>query len=213
MCSASVPETKIPYVPDSLVEIFLDSGLATIIITVILGKLAAEVNATKSMFDFVNSYLMLVTLWITLAIEWSGLLHSVYLVQHFFAWAAGKPAPSRTTMENVFFWLRIVFSTAVLGYACTFTFVALFHGQTDMYKGVPNSVSVALFVFLLLVIGMMEGMQIALFAVVNLPKEELQNHKVARANCDLTFSGSNFQAFLSMYIYHVDQSFCLWQCF
>ena len=200
MCSAAVPDTKIPYVSDSLVQIFLDSGLATIIITVILGQLAAEVNATKSMFDFVNSYLMLATLWLTLAIEWSGLLHSVYLVQYMFAWAAGKPvadAASRTTTENIFFWLRVFLSTAVLGYACTFTFVALFHGQTDMYAGVPNTVSVILFVVLLLVIGMMEGMQIALFAVVNLPEEELKNHQVARANCDLTFKGSNFQAFLS----------------
>lgn len=204
MCSSAVPETKIPFVSDSLVEIFLDSGLATIIITVILGQLAAEVNATKSMFDFVNSYFMLVTLWITLAVEWSGLLHAVYLVQYLFAWATGKSPSdgvSRSTVEETFFWLRVIFSTAVLGYACTFTFVALFHGQTDMYKGVPNPVTVVLFFVLLCVIGMMEGMQIALFAVVNLPEEELKNHHVARANCDLTFTGSNFQAFLSKSTY------------
>ena len=203
MCSSSVPGTTIPGVPDSIVEIFLESGLATIIITVILGQLAAEVNATKSMFDFVNNYFMLVTLWITLSIEWSGLLHSVYLVQHMFAWATGKPVSDgehRSTVGNIFFWLRVIGSTAVLGYACTFTFVALFHGQTDMYKGVPNVVTIVVFVVLLCVIGMMEGMQIALFAVVNLPEEELKHHQVARANCDLTFSGSNFQAFLSKYI-------------
>jgi hypothetical protein len=45
-------------------------------------------------------------------------------------------------------------------------------------------------------VGMMEGMQIALFAVLKMPKEELRNHKVANANCELTFSGRNLQAFL-----------------
>ena len=42
----------------------------------------------------------------------------------------------------------------------------------------------------------MEGMQIALFAVVNLPEHELEQHPVARANCDLTFEGSNFAKYL-----------------
>lgn len=40
------------------------------------------------------------------------------------------------------------------------------------------------------------SVQIALFAVVNLPEEELNSHPVARANCQWTFSGNNFQAFL-----------------
>ena len=79
-CSSPVPGTSIQGVPDFRVETFLESGLATIIITVILGQLAAEVNATKSMFDFINNVGMLLTLWISLAIEMSGILHSVYLV-------------------------------------------------------------------------------------------------------------------------------------
>ena len=45
-------------------------------------------------------------------------------------------------------------------------------------------------------VGMMEGMQIALFAVVNMPAEELAQYPIAAKNCKLTFTGSNLQAFL-----------------
>jgi Silicon transporter len=38
--------------------------------------------------------------------------------------------------------------------------------------------------------------QIALFAVVNLPEKEIAHHKIAKATCDLTFQGQNLQAFL-----------------
>jgi hypothetical protein len=49
---------------------------------------------------------------------------------------------------------------------------------------------------LLCFVGMLEGMQIALFAVVNLPVEEVEKHPMASKSCELTFSGSNLQAFL-----------------
>jgi hypothetical protein len=200
MCAAPLPGTKIPGVPQFLVEILLESGLATIFITVILGQLAAEVNATKCMFDFINSYAMLFTLWLSLAIEHSGILHSVYVVQHGFAWATGKSISTDTSDQSlwsrIFFWGRVSFSTLLLGFACVLTGAAVFHGQTDMYPGIPNAATAVLLLILLGLIGMMEGMQIALFAVVNLPTETLKHHAVARANCDLTFAGNNFQAFL-----------------
>jgi len=43
---------------------------------------------------------------------------------------------------------------------------------------------------------MMEGMQIALFAVLNMPEEELKQHAMAYKSCQLTFRGDNLQAFL-----------------
>lgn len=39
-------------------------------------------------------------------------------------------------------------------------------------------------------------MQISLFAVVNLPPHELDQHAVARANCELVFEESNFAKYL-----------------
>eukprot|EP00977_Amphora_coffeiformis_P021318 scaffold9178_cov176-Amphora_coffeaeformis.AAC.14 len=186
-CSSPLPGTSIQGVPDYLVEAFLESGLATIIITVILGQLAAEVNATKSMFDFINNFGMLLTLWISLAIEMSGILHSVYLVQYFFAWVTGKPVSTgespRGILGELFFWFRVIMSSVVLGSACTITFVALINGQTDMYAGVPNTVTIIMVLFLTGLVGMMEAMQIALFAVVNLPEEELKHHPVCVTLC------------------------------
>lgn len=42
----------------------------------------------------------------------------------------------------------------------------------------------------------MEGMQIAAFALLNYPEEDLKKFGVASANCMLMFEGSNLQAFL-----------------
>ena len=65
-----------------------------------------------------------------------------------------------------------------------------------MWDGVPAAASVVIFILLMCFVGLMDGMQIALFAVVNFPEEELNKHTVAAANCKLTFDGKNFAAFL-----------------
>ena len=65
-----------------------------------------------------------------------------------------------------------------------------------MYDGVPPYVSVIVFFVLMCVVGMMEGMQIALFAVINLPEDELKNYSMASKNCSLAFQGTNLQSFL-----------------
>jgi len=152
------------------------------------------------MLDFINNYFMLFTTYVSLMIEMSGLLHSVYLVQLFFSKITGKPVesnePTRSSASKISFWLRVLVSLAILGFSFAVTISALFQGKTTMYKGVPNGVSVVIFFVLMCFVGMMEGMQIALFAVVNLPEDELEHHKVAARNCQLTFSGSNLQAFL-----------------
>jgi len=162
--------------------------------------LTAQVNAANCMLDFINTYFMLFTTWVSLLIEYSGLLHSVYLVQIFFSKIAGKPIesnePPRSGAQNIFFWSRVLMSLVVLGFSFAVTLSALFNGQTTMWDGIPEAVSVVVFFVLMCFVGMMEGMQIALFAVVNLPEEELKHHSIAHANCQLTFSGRNFQAFL-----------------
>jgi hypothetical protein len=65
-----------------------------------------------------------------------------------------------------------------------------------MWNGVPPYVSVIFFFVLMCFVGMMEGMQIALFAVVNLPEGSLDHAPIAKANCQMTFTGRNLQAFL-----------------
>ena len=70
------------------------------------------------------------------------------------------------------------------------TLEALLNGQTTTWKGVPGVVSVILFFFLMYIIGMLEGMQIAFFAVAKLPKEEQGKAKFAMKTCDVIFKGS-----------------------
>jgi hypothetical protein len=65
-----------------------------------------------------------------------------------------------------------------------------------MWDGVPQYVSVIILFILMDIIGMMEGMQIALFVVVSLPEEEIKKHAIAHKKCELTFRDQNLQAFL-----------------
>ena len=200
MCGSAIAGANVLNLSDTMTEIFLGSGVAMILMTIILGQLTAQVNAANCMLDFINTHFMLLTTYISLAIEFSGLLHAVYLVQIIFSMLTGKPIesnePRRSCFSQIFFWGRIVVSLAILGFSFAITLSALFDGQTMMYTGVPITVSVVLLFLLMFFVGLMEGMQIALFAVVNMPEEELKQHKIAARTCELTFKGNNLQAFL-----------------
>jgi hypothetical protein len=65
-----------------------------------------------------------------------------------------------------------------------------------MWKGVPSWASVIIFVTLMCLAGLMDGMQIAAFALMNVPEDELRHHSVAYTNCQLMFAGQNLQSFL-----------------
>jgi hypothetical protein len=200
MCGGAVAGANVLDLSPAMTEIFLASGVAMILMTIMLGQLTAQVNAANCMLDFINNYFMLFTTYVSLAIEFSGILHAVYLVQILFSKISGKAIeskePPRSTIANVFFWGRVLMSLALLAYAFAVTLAALFQRKTTMYAGVPEVVSVIVFFVLMCFVGMMEGMQIALFAVVNMPSEELARHPIAAKNCELTFTGNNLQAFL-----------------
>ena len=200
MMASAIPDANVLGLTGVAKEIFLSTGVSLMLVAITLGQLTAQVNAANCMLDFINNYFMLFTTYVSLAIELSGLLHSVYLVQLLFAKMAGNPIDSqegpRSPLQNVFFWGRVLMSLAVLGFAFAVTLQALFDGNTAMWNGVPEAVSVVILFVLMAFVGMMEGMQIALFSVVNLPEEELQQHSVAHKNCQLAFAGQNLQAFL-----------------
>ncbi|KAL3936179.1 MAG: hypothetical protein SGBAC_008447 [Bacillariaceae sp.] len=191
----------LPPLDKGFLESFLDSGLPVMLITVILGQLAAEVNATNCMLDFINTPLMVVTTWICLAIEASGLLHATYLVNCFFHLFDDEPSSpekeeSKTTKEQAGYWGRTVLSTFLLGGALTVTWVALLSGQTTMPLSGATSRIIA-FIVLSCFLGILEAMQIAVFAVSKLPESELANYPTAHANSKLVFQGHNFKAFLT----------------
>ena len=158
-------------------EIFLASGLALILVTIVVGQLAAQVNSAMCLLDFINYRLSLLTVWAALAVEQSGLLHACYLVQMLFSRFTDQPfrvGSSSSRCSKIWFWARVVVSLLVLGFALAVTLTALFDGQTTVWEGgIPAFVSVIIFFVLMCFVGLMEGMQIALFAVVYPQKSTL----------------------------------------
>jgi hypothetical protein len=184
--------------PDIVATIFVDSGVSLILLTVIVGQLTAQVNAAVCMLDFSNNYFLLFC--VTYVSMASGLLHCVYLVQMAFAWMTGEPTPSneppKTSVQKLFFWARAIVWLGLLSFAFAVTLAALFDGKTTSLEDLPGGAPVVIFFVLMILTGLMEGFQIALFAVVNLPEKEIAHHKIAKDTCDLTFQGQNLQAFL-----------------
>jgi silicon transporter len=213
LSGAPVIDADVLLLPDLAQEIFLSSGLAMILMTAIVGQLTSQVNASYCMLDFIDTYVMLFTLYVSLAIEASGLLHSVYLVKMLFSKLADKPIETqeapRTATQNLLFWSRVVMSLAILGFSFAVTLTALFQGKTTMWEGVPNGVSAILFFALMCIIGMLEGMQIAFFAVTKLPKEEQGQHPVAMKTCELLFTKGerNLPGFM------IGRQICVTMCF
>lgn len=192
-----VDDFDVPGVPHALMSIVVASGLAVMLITVMLGQLAAEVNATNCMLDFLNSPVVWVTTVICMVIEASGLLHSVYLVQCFFSTESiSKESPHKTLGQKIWYWARVAVSVGLLAFALTVTCDALWHDETTMYPGLTTLTSFALFFGLVCFLGLLEAIQIAAFAVVKLPTHTVREHPAAHSNCQLVFHGRNFKAIL-----------------
>ena len=191
------PKVDVLGLPDGVKFVFLDIGLGMVVFTCILGQLTTQVNASYCMIDFINNYFALFTLYVAMGVEFSGVMHSSYLIQNILSAASGKPIisnePPRTGFTFAFFWGRVIMSIAILGFCMAVTLVALFNGDTMVsvkYPGIPNGVSVFLFFFFMAIVGMLEGMQIAFFAVAKLPADERGTSFFGRKTCDLLFKGN-----------------------
>ncbi len=196
MACTVVVDFDVPGIPHVLMSGVVASGLAVMLITVMLGQLAAEVNATNCMLDFANSPVVWLTTVLCLAIEASGLLHSVYLVQCFFSSESSNETTSMTTRQQVWYWARVFVSVTILTFALVVTCDALWHDETTMYPGLSTISNFVLFFGLVCFLGLLEGIQIAAFAVVKLPSHIVASNPAADANCQLVFSGRNFKAVL-----------------
>jgi len=200
MCGSAVEQADPLNLPPLINTIFLENGVALMITTVDIGQLPSQVNSAVCMLDFINNYFMLFTVYVSLGIEFSGLLHSVYLVQYAFASFNGAPIrsnePPRTMMQKIFFATRVLISITILIFALAVTIQALLEGKSGMWEGVSVTASMFIFFSLLCLVGIMEGMQIAAFALLNKSEDELSIHKIAHANCQLMFDESNLQSFL-----------------
>ena len=193
MSAAPVGGAAIWGYPEWLKNIFFQFGLAMILITCMIGQLNTQVNASHCMLDYIDNYFAVFTLWVAMAIEFSGLLHASYLVQIIVGLLAGKPIESKEGPKEgftlIFFWFRVLLSCTILGFCIAVTMVALFSGRTTMWESVPPGLAVVIFFVLMCVVGMLEGMQIAFFAVAKLTKEERGTNFFALKTCDLLYSG------------------------
>lgn len=207
------PDYKLWGLPDWIIQLFLGSGLAMFFMTAMIGKISAQCNASRCMLDYINNYFGFFTLQVARLIELSGLLHCCYLVQMFFAWASGKPLETkeeaRTTAQNIFFWGRVLVSLVILCFSFAVTLSALMNGQTTMWESIPNWAAILLFFLFMSIVGMLEGMQIAFFAVAKMTEEERAAHPWAKRTCDVLFEGEarNLPGFM------VGRQMCVTLCF
>jgi len=188
--------------PDWLNNIMFQFGLSMILITCMIGQLNSQVNASHCMLDYIDNYFAVFTLYVAMAIEFSGLLHASYLIQLAVGVLAGQPIESkeapRSGAASAFFWFRCLFSLTALGFCIAVTMVALFAGKTTMWEGIHPGFTVVIFIVLVCVVGMLEGMQIAFFAVSKLPASERGQSFFAMKTCHLLFGGkgSNLPGFM-----------------
>ena len=179
--------------PEGVLSAFLGSGLAMILFTTMCGQLNSQVNASHCMLDYLNTWSNYLTVVVCVIIEFSGLVHASYLIQIIVAALAGSPIESRegprSDVQNIFFFGRCFMSLGILVFAFTVTLVALFNGDTTMWEGVPNGVAVVVFFLLMSVVGMLEGMQIAFFAVAKIPKDERGDNYWAKKTCEILYFG------------------------
>lgn len=179
--------------PQLFNDIFYGTGLVMVLFTCMVGQLNSQVNASLCMLDYINNYFAYVTLWVALAIEFSGLLHASYVIQILVGWSAGKPIESkdkpRTFLQNIFFWFRCIMSVVILVFCFAVTLAALFEGKTTMWEGVPPAVAICIFFVLMSIVGMLEGMQIAFFAVAKLPASERGQSVFALKTSHILYSG------------------------
>jgi hypothetical protein len=169
---------------------------------VTIGQLTSQVNASHCMLDYINNYFMVFTYWVAALIEVTGVVHMSYLIRIMAYMAAGKPVesnePPKTGAVALFYWGRILFSCGCVGFGLAVTIEALFRGNTNLWAGVPEFVGLILFFVLMCCVGLLEGMQIAFFAVSKLPKSERGDSNIALKTCDCLFrnGGKNLPGFM-----------------
>jgi silicon transporter len=191
-----VPDAELWGLPSIIIKIFLQSGLAMILLTTMVGQLNSQVNASHCMLDYLNNYPNYFTLCIAKAIEFSGLVHASYIFSYIVSALAGKPVETneapRTPLQNFFFFTRCLMSIGILIFAFVVVLTALFQGKTTMWGSVPPALAVVVFFLLMTCVGMLEGMQIAFFSMAKLRKEDRGDNAWAKRTCAVLFHGNGF---------------------
>mmetsp|Transcript_11120 Transcript_11120/g.16837 ORF Transcript_11120/g.16837 Transcript_11120/m.16837 type:complete len:328 (-) Transcript_11120:136-1119(-) len=151
-----------------------------------------------------------------LGVECSGLFHAAYLVPMSVERYQGVdlgygcgPQSSNANNDNgstssyskrcdrYLFWARVVMSLVLFSFALGMIVNAMFNGVTGTWGKVDDSLSLLLFLFMIIWVALVQGMQIALFA---LKKTSLRNlkrtHWSAYINFKAAFGTGNIEPFL-----------------
>jgi len=220
------PDQELPFnLPGWFGEAFLESGLLGAVLTIVFGQLMSQLVASKCNLDYLNSYVCYVTAVVALAIEFSGLMHFVYILQWCFIKFSGtgpegsggdlekggaKPlldanaeasSPSSSNGESgltkMWYTFRCLISAFLLAFALAVVIESLFEGKTNLWDSVPPVAGFFIFLLLLVMAGTLEGLQIALFACQKMNTESFQeSHPRAYSNLSHVFSGDNLNSFL-----------------
>jgi hypothetical protein len=191
-------------VPDGFRDSLIKLGFVGALTTIVIGQLISQVVASKCNIDYLNyRFQYYAVIGVCLFMEFTGLMHAVYMVQKFVVALRGTDEAKRKQVENqgnpIFFWVRVLFSTAVLGLCVAVVFDSLFRGATgfaDVFSSLPNWLGVIFFILLCTVVHCTEGLQVALFAMQKMDPEEFKVHAGAEANGAVAFAGNNLQCFL-----------------
>ena len=192
---SSIKEPSIDGIPQTITTVFLKSGIAAIIVTIIYGQLCTQINSSKFMLDSMNSYAMIISTNIALMVELSGIVHATYFVRMIVERIGGITKP-KTERKSMLFWIQVSISVCLLCFSFVVLFTALYQGKTTAWDGIPPYVSTIIFVVVVVVVGMMDGLQIALMAALRMPVEAINHYPIAKRNCDIVFRGNNVEAFL-----------------
>mmetsp|Transcript_6145 Transcript_6145/g.13277 ORF Transcript_6145/g.13277 Transcript_6145/m.13277 type:complete len:1023 (-) Transcript_6145:104-3172(-) len=199
-CGTSLQGYSLPGVPSVVNFMFMTIGIAMIVFTIIFGQLAAQISATTSMLDFINNKIIFFMTHLSLAVEFTGILHAVYPVQILFARITGKQIgidrPSRSNICKIFFWLRVIFSVAILLSSFAITLEAVSRKWTNMWGDLNSYFLIVIFFVCLLFVGMLEGLQIALYSVARMPEEYFATHEKAFRYSSVVFEANKLQSFL-----------------
>ena len=202
--------------PRILSSIFLSGGVATIFFTAMFGQLSSEVNASLCMLDYLNNWFGVFTVYVAMGLEFSGILHSAYLIQMIVCKLAGKEIesnePPKTGFTLVFFWVRVVFSCLCLIFSFVVTIAALLQGKTTLWKAVPPSAAIILFLCLMCLVGLLEAAQIAYFAVSKLRVNERGSNWFAKKSCELLYAGKDGQPGVNLPGYMIGRQLCVVSC-
>jgi hypothetical protein len=138
----------------------------------------------------VTHLLLLLFTTVCLIIEASGLLHCVYIVPYLLALVSGRPVQSnedpRNWVQAIFFWGRVLMSLGILAMCLAVTLSALVKGQTTAWQSIPDGISVIVLFLCLYVVGMLEGMQIAV-RILYLPNFPQRNLAKSTHTCRFVF--------------------------